>query len=121
MEQVLKGLQWKVLLLYLDDVIVFSADFESHLERLETVLQKFRSAGLKLKPSKCELFQKQVKYLGHVVSASGVSADPDKVKAVHDWKRPTCATELRAFLGFVGYYRRFYPDFATKALSLIHI
>ena len=113
MEQVLKGLQWKTLLLYLDDVIVYSPDIDSHLDRLAEVLDRFRAAGLKLKPAKCELLQQQVKYLGHVVSAQGVATDPEKVEAVKDWKTPTCVSEVRAFLGFVGYYRRFIPDFAT--------
>ena len=71
MEQVLKGLQWKRFLLYLDDIIVFSKDFQTHLERLGMVLQRFRSANLKLKPSKCELLQNEVKFLGHVVNDKG--------------------------------------------------
>ena len=118
MEQVLKGLQWKTLLLYLDDVIVYSPDIDSHLDRLAEVLDRFRAAGLKLKPAKCELLQPQVSYLGHVVSAQGVATDPEKVEAVKDWKTPTCVSEVRAFLGFVGYYRRFIPDFATVAKPL---
>ena len=118
MEQVLKGLQWKTLLLYLDDVIVYSPDIDTHLDRLAEVLDRFRAAGLKLKPAKCELLQPQVSYLGHVVSAEGVATDPEKVEAVKDWKTPTCVSEVRAFLGFVGYYRRFIPDFATVAKPL---
>ena len=88
MEQVLKGLQWKTLLLYLDDVIVYSPDIDSHLDRLAEVLDRFRAAGLKLKPAKCELLQQQVSYLGHVVSAQGVATDPEKLEAVKDWKIP---------------------------------
>lgn len=118
MEQVLKGLQWKNLLLYLDDIIVFSTDFDTHLERLETVLQRFRTANLKLKPSKCELLQKEVKFLGYVVSSHGVSTDQDKVRAVREWETPRCQAEVRTFLGFVGYYRKFCPDFATAAKPL---
>ena len=121
MEGVLKGLQWKTLLLYLDDVVVFSTDFESHLERLSEVLNRFRSANLKLKPSKCEIFQKEVKYLGHVVNAEGISTDPAKVQAVHEWEAPRCPQEVRSFLGFVGYYRRFCPDFATVAKPLTQL
>ena len=118
MEKALSGLQWKILLLYLDDVIVFSTDFESHLQRLGVVLERLRSAQLKLKPSKCSLLQKEVKYLGHVVSQHGVSTDPDKTAAVREWKVPQCQTELRTFLGFVGYYRRFCSEFATIAKPL---
>ena len=118
MEKVLKGLQWQTLLLYLDDVIVFSKDFESHLERLAEVCQRFRSAQLKLRPEKCQLFQREVHYLGHVVSQHGVATDPAKIAAVRDWKTPRCTQEVKSFLGFVGYYRRFCPDFATIARPL---
>ena len=115
MEKVLLGLQWKSLLLYLDDVIVFSSDFDTHLQRLEVVLQRFRGANFKLKPSKCELLQKEIQYLGHIVSNEGVKTDPEKVKAVVEWKTPKFTPEVRSFVGFVGYYRRFCPDYATVA------
>ena len=118
MERVLKGLQWNSLLLYLDDVIIFSPDFTTHLQRLEAVLQRLKSAQLKLKPSKCALLQTEVKYLGHVVSRHGIATDPDKIAAIKSWTTPKCQTELRTFLGFVGYYRRFCPDFATVAKPL---
>jgi hypothetical protein len=121
MEKVLHGLQWKTLLLYLDDVIVFSPDFQSHLERLQVVFDRFRMAKLKLKPSKCALLQQEVKYLGHVVSNRGVSTDPDKITAVKNWKEPTCQSELRTFLGFTGYYRRFCPDYASIAKPLYRL
>ena len=103
MEKVLKGLQWQTLLLYLDDVIIFSKDFESHLERLAEVCQRFRSAWLKLRPEKCQLFQREVHYLGHVA----------KIFAAKDWKTPQCKQEVKSFLGSVGYYRRFCPDLAV--------
>ena len=118
MERVLKGLQWRTLLLYLDDIIVFSKDFDSHLTRLEEVFQRFRAARLKLKPGRCQLFQREVNYLGHVVSQEGVATDPEKVEAVRNWPQPKCIQEVRSFLGFVGYYRRFCPDFATTARPL---
>ena len=118
MERVLRGLHWKNLLIYLDDVVIFSRDIESHLDRLEEVLKRFRAAGLKLKPSKCELFQTHVKYLGHIVSGQGVSTDPEKVKAVSEWPRPTTVTHVRAFLGLTGYYRRFITNYADIARPL---
>jgi hypothetical protein len=88
MEKVLQGLHWKTLLLYLDDVIVISPDFDSHITRLGEVLSRLRAAGLKLKPSKCELFREEVRYLGHIVSAGGVATDPEKVEAVSGWRPP---------------------------------
>jgi transposase InsO family protein len=121
MERVLSGLQWKTLLLYLDDVIVFGSTFSQHQQRLEEVLRRFRAAKLKLKPSKCELLRPQVAYLGHVVSSESISTDPKKIEAVKKWTTPQCQTEVRTFLGFVGYYRRFVNSFASiaKPLSIL--
>ena len=118
MEKVLLGLHWKTALLYLDDVIVFSSDIDTHLERLAEVLDRLRSAGLKLKPSKCELLKTHVKYLGHVVSADGVATDPEKVKDVEEWPEPVCKNDVRRFIGTVGYYRRYIDNFATIAKPL---
>ena len=99
-------------LLYLDDIIVFSANFEEHIERLGKVFSCLRRHGLKLKPSKCSLLQEEVKYLGHVVSGKGIATDPDKTAQVKDWPTPTNRKELRRFLGFTGYYRRFIKGYA---------
>jgi len=118
MEQVLSGLHWKTLLVYLDDVIVISPDFLTHVSRLREVFERLRGAGLKLKPSKCVLLQPEVKYLGHAVGRNSVAMDPDKVRAVADWVTPQDLTGLRAFLGLVGYYRQYIPDFAGVAQPL---
>ena len=88
---------------------MFSQPPEEHLVRLQVVFDKLKAAGLKLKPSKCELFRKQINYLGHVVGHKGVTSDPKKIEAVTEWPRPITVTEVRSFLGFVGYYRRFIP------------
>ncbi|XP_062380954.1 uncharacterized protein LOC134069109 [Sardina pilchardus] len=106
------------LLIYLDDVILFSSDFSSHLAHLEQVFARLEAHGLKLQPAKCSLFQRSVKYLGHVVGADGVSTDPEKTAAVQDWPVPTTVKEVRSFLGFVGYYRRFIPGFSKLAAPL---
>jgi hypothetical protein len=79
MEQVLKGLQWQVCLLYLDDIIIFSHNLNDHFQRLTTVFQRIREANLRMKSKKCHLFQLEVDYLGHVVSQAGVSTAEDKV------------------------------------------
>jgi len=112
MEQVFSGIHWKTLLIYLDDVIVISPDFETHVSCLQEVFERLRSASLKLKLSKCALLQPEVKYLGHVVGRNGVATNPKKVRAIEDWVTPQDLTGLRAFLGLVGYYRQYILDFA---------
>lgn len=86
------------LLLYLDDVVVFSSSVEEHLSRLDLVLGRLQHEGLKVKLGKCQFFQHQVQYLGHVVSAAGVATDPKMVAAVADWRMPGTISELRSFL-----------------------
>ncbi len=88
------------------------------MERLERVLQRFRHHDLKVKHSKCCFFQKEVRYLGHVISSEGVSTDPEKIQAVAEWARPQTAKELRSFLVFARYYRRFVQGFANIAAPL---
>ena len=118
MERVLAGLHWKVLLVYLDDVIVFAKTVDEELTRLETVFQRLRDAGLKLKPRKCHLFKRSVLYLGHIVSPDGISTDPEKIKVVEDWPVPTSVKEVQSFLGLASYYRRFIGGFANIARPL---
>ena len=105
-------------LVYLDDVVIFSPDFATHLHHLETAFQSLARYGLKLRPEKCQFLQKEVKFLGHVVSGHGVSPDPEKVAAVQEWNTPTTAKQVHSFLGFVGYYRRFIKDFSKIAKPL---
>ena len=104
--------------MFIDDILVYSVDRESHEEHLRIVLQTLREKQLYAKFSKCEFWLEQVVFLGHVVSAKGVSVDPQKVEAIVNWERPTSATEVRSFLGLAGYYRRFIEDFSQLALPL---
>ena len=103
---------------YLDDLIVFSKNFETHLKHLEIVFNKFRDEGLKLKLSKCHFAKKEVEYLGHLVSESGVKPNNNKIVAVKEYPRPKSVRELRAVLGLFSYYRRFVKDFAATAHPL---
>ena len=118
METCLGDLNLHWCIIYLDDIVIFSKDLASHLKRLEAVFWKLEEAGLKLKPSKCELFQRQLAYLGHVISAKGVATDESKIEAIKNWPTPTNVTEVRSFLGFMGYYCRFIPKFMQVACPL---
>ncbi|XP_062404413.1 uncharacterized protein LOC134094507 [Sardina pilchardus] len=118
MERMFGAQHCQSLLLYLDDIIVFSSSVEEHVHRLDLVLSRLLKEGLKAKLEKCCFFQKEVQYLGHLVSRHGVSTDPAKVSAVAKWPRPTTVSELRSFLGFAGYYRRFVEGFSKLASPL---
>lgn len=109
------------LLIYLDDLIIFSKTFDEHLEQLQLVFDRLQQHGLKLKPSKCQLVRKEVQYLGHLVSAEGVRTDPEKISKVKDWVRPTNRKEVLQFLGFAGYYRRYVNGYSTLAAPLYHL
>ena len=121
MDCVLAGLSYITCLVYLDDIIVFSRTFDEHLARLDEVFRRIGQANLKLKPSKCSICQRKVEFLGHIVSAGGIAMQPDKVEAVRTWPKCENVTEVRAFLGTCGYYRRFIRDFAQIAAPLYEL
>ena len=114
MAGVLQGLIGRICLAYLVDVIVFSKKRSEHAADLRAVFDRIRSAGLKLKPSKCSLFADQVLYLGHVISAAGISPDPAKLRVLADWPTPKTVREMQSFLGFVN----FYGDYISDATEL---
>ena len=118
MNLVMQGLTWEACLVFLDDIIVMSSTFEQHLERLNAVFNRLRSANLKLKPSKCKLFQLKVKFLGSVVSEKGIEPDPDKLTAISEWPVPKNLTEVRSFVGLASYYRRHVEGFSDIAKPL---
>lgn len=117
----LSGITWEELLAFFDDVLVFSTTLAKHCESLDRVLTIIEEAGLKVKPEKCHLLPPSVPFVAHILSAQGVSTVPDKVSAVKSWPPPTNVSELRVFLGKIGYYRKFILDFATLATPLFQL
>jgi hypothetical protein len=105
----------KFVIVFIDDILIYSENEEDHAEHLRIVLTRLRKHQLYAKFSKCEFWLKIVPFLGHVLSKSGISVDPSKVQEVMDWKSPTIVHEVRSFLGLAEYYRRFIPDFSKIA------
>ena len=118
MDLIFAGFSYEVALVYLDDVIVFGRNFEEHLKRLKLVLSE---NGLKIKGSKCNFFQMRVSFLRQIISESGVEVDPEKVRAVEKKKEPSSLKDVRAFLGLVGYYRKFILAFGKTAEPLYRL
>ena len=116
--EVLRGFSYKFALTYIDDCLIFSKSFEEHLVHLSQVFDRFRKANLKLKPSKCHFAAKEVKYLGHRFTQEGIGVDNEKTAAVVDFPTPKNQTDVRAFLGLSGYYRRFVQGYAEIARPL---
>jgi hypothetical protein len=121
MQEVLRGLQWQWLLIYLDDVIIFSSSFEEHLSHLSQVFDRFGEANLRLKPSKCTLARKRVQYLGHVLSESGIETDSSKTDILKNYPTPRTQKEVRALLGLTGYCRKYIENYGVKARPLFRL
>lgn len=119
MDNVLRGLQNSICLVYLDDIIVFSTSHQEHIVNLERVFQRLRESTFKIQMDKSEFLKLETAYLGHIISKDGVKPNPDKTKAVESYPIPKTPKEIKQFLGLVGYYRKFIPDFArtTKPLT----
>ena len=108
----------KFVIVFIDDILVYSSSKEEHAEHLRIVLQTLREHQLYAKFIKCQFWLDRVAFLGHVVSAEGISVDPQKIEAIVDWKPPTNITEVRSFLGLAGYYRKFVEGFSKIATPL---
>jgi len=121
MDLVFSGLTYQSVLRYLDDIICIARSFDDLVERMEEVFGRLRAANLKLHTKKCRLFQRRVDFLGHVVSEAGIEVQRDKISAILDWPTPVNVSELRAYLGLAGYYRRYVPSFSVIAAPLFEL
>nr|KYP75969.1 Retrovirus-related Pol polyprotein from transposon 17.6 [Cajanus cajan] len=109
------------LVVFIDDILIYSRTHEEHEEHLQTVFQILKGKQLYAKLSKCEFWLEEVKFLGHVISKDEVSVDPSKVEAVLLWEPLKTVTEIRSFLGLAGYYRRFIEGFSKITMPLTQL
>lgn len=118
MNTVLAGLIGNTCYVYLDDIIVYSTTLDEHEHKLRKVFDRLREHKLLLQPDKCNFFMPQILFLEHIISEEGVTMDPEKVKAVVSYSVPGTVKKVKSFLGLIGYYRRFIPQFAAMAKPL---
>lgn len=118
MEDCLADYNLRICCVFIDDVIIFGKTYEEHLENLRLVMERIRQVNLKLAPKKCSFFKRRVKFVGHIVSEAGKEIDPEKTDKVTTWPKPTSPEDVRRFLGFVGYYRRFIKNFSQISRPL---
>ena len=111
----------RFIVVFVDDILIYSKSEEDHERHLRVVLQTLREHQLYAKFSKCEFWLTEVRFLGHMVSASGVSVDLKKVKAVMSWERPNSVFEISSFLGLVEYYRRFIEDLSRLSALMTRL
>jgi hypothetical protein len=111
----------KFVVIFIDDILVYSKNEDEHTKHLHTVLQRLRDHQLYAKLSKCDFWLREIKFLGHTISQDGISVDPEKVQEVMDWKPPTTVQQIQSFLGLAGYYRRFIPDFSRIAKPMTEL
>ena len=117
----LTGLQWLTCLIYIDDIFVFGKNFEEHMSRVEEVVERIKAAGLKLKPQKCQMFQREVVFLGHVVSGEGVRPSPTNIAKILSWPKPKIAKQVKQPVAMGSYYRRYVRDFANLVRPMVKL
>ncbi|CAJ0937379.1 unnamed protein product [Ranitomeya imitator] len=103
---------------YLDDIVIYSMDWETHLQKVQAVIDDLRDAGLTANPKKCHIRLEEARYLGYVIGRGVVKPQIDKIQAIQGWPQPVNKKQVQAFLGIAGYYRRFIPNFAAMATPL---
>ena len=103
---------------YLDDIIIFSQNKEEHIKHIETIFKKLKKADLKLKESKCDIFKKEIHYLGHLILVSSIQPSPKKLDSLSNMPKPRSPKEIKQFLGLTGYYKKFVPRFSAMARPL---
>ncbi|CAM8876575.1 unnamed protein product [Rhodiola kirilowii] len=118
MNNIFKPLLRRCVLVFFDDILVYSATPEDHLRHLEEVLTTLTTHSFFAKPSKCDIARESLTYLGHIISRDGVAVDPEKIIAIQQWPLPRTIKQLRGFLGLTGYYRRFIRNYANMAAPL---
>ena len=111
----------KFVVVFIDDILIYSKNEEEHAEHLRIVLQRLREHKLYAKFSKCDFWLKDVQFLGHIISEAGISVDPSKIQDVLNWKTPESISKTQSFLGLASYYRRFVPDFSKIARPIIEL
>ena len=121
MDTVLGDYNWKFANVYIDDLNVFSKDFEEHLEHLNKVFCRIRNANLKLNPEKCNFCQRELPFLGYVITEEEISPDPSMIQKIKDFPQPRTIKGLRSFLGLAGYYRKFVKGFSQIAAPLFKL
>ena len=121
MNLLLQGALGQYAYIYMDDIIIYSRDADSHLKHIETILEKLQTNGLKVKFSKCQLFREEIAYIGFLVSLNGMKVNPEKLNAVTHFPQPENVPGIQAFLGLVGYFHHFITNFADKAKALYRL
>lgn len=112
MDEVLREFLYQFCFVYMDDVIIFSKSLQDHLIHIKRIFKKFREVNLKIQLDKSEFLSREVAFLGHVITPEGIKPNPDKIAAIQNFPIPKTVKEIRSFLGLVGYYRRFIPNFS---------